>query len=196
MVTFLDTVQTNCTANPATWTCHPDTIFNTDPVAAAATFNWIITSPSPGKYEITSTDNPFGMNFKNRELELLDQGKDTEHYRFQLNTNKKTTPSQPISKEDEDAEVECAFAGTWLSADLYTRKARSYPDATNTPEEEPKFPVWPYAVRVEQSAAGGENVPSCKEVSNGKPITEGLGATDPSGSCSCLYKNWRTPSPY
>ena len=78
MVTFLDTVQTNCTANAATWTCYPYTIYNTSPSKSVATFNWVITSPSSGKYQISSTDNPFSIEFKNTDLDLLDQGKSTE----------------------------------------------------------------------------------------------------------------------
>lgn len=242
MVTFLDTIQTNCTANPATWTCHPNTIFNEDPIEAVAAFNWIISSSSGGKLQISSTqDNPFGIAFKNVELELVDEGKDAERYWFQTRKTKTVKPEKSITKDD--AEAECDFKGTSLQGYLYTKMARSYPDTEKgEPEGDADFPVWPYgtfksplsvmffsiptptpvfdpisinsahqspfrfylfqrhiltpspAVRVEQSVGGGPGVPSCRKVSGGDEITEGLETQDPSTLCSCLYKNWRTPS--
>lgn len=204
-------MQTNCTANPSTWTCHPYTEYNTDPVKAVATFNWVISSPSTGEYRISSTSSHFSLAFKNKELKLLDEGKDTERYRFQFSQTKTVTPTESLS--DDGAETECGFANTSLQAYLYTKMERGYPDPEKgDPDGDPESPVWPYgmyyefelvnlmltlllAVRVEQAAGGGENVPSCRK-SNGKQITEGLVAQDAGALCSCLYKNWRTPSPY
>lgn len=143
MITFLDTVQTNCTSNSATWTCYPYTEFNTDPNKAIATFNWIISSPSSGQYQISSTENPFSISFKNADLELLDQGQDTERYRFQLDQTKTVSPSQSIT--DDNAAVECDFDNTSLQAYLYTKMARSYPDTSKgEPDGSPSFPVWPF----------------------------------------------------
>jgi hypothetical protein len=53
------------------------------------------------------------------------------------------------------------------------------------------------AVLVEQSTAGGQDVPKCHKLSNGHQgdqITDGLEAQDATSLCSCLYKNWHTPS--
>lgn len=146
MVTFLDTIQTNCTANPATWTCHPNTIFNDDPIEAVATFNWIISSPSADKFRISSTeDNPFGIAFKNAELELLDEGKESERYRFQISKTKTVKPEKSIT--EDDAETECDFVGTSLQAYLYTKMARSYPDVDKgEPEGDADSPVWPFGM--------------------------------------------------
>ncbi|KAF2177657.1 hypothetical protein K469DRAFT_643878 [Zopfia rhizophila CBS 207.26] len=196
MVTFLDTVQTNCTSNPSTWTCFPYTIFNSDPNKALTTFNWIISSPSSGKYEISSTDNPPLISFKNEPLELLDQGQDTERYRFQLSQTKSVSP---IAKLTEDnSEAKCDFEGTSLQAYLYTRMGKTYPDTSKGESSgSPSFPAWPFAVRVEQAIGGGTGIPNCYKLSNGQPgdkITEGLESQDQGSLCSCLYKNWRTPS--
>ncbi|KAF1998675.1 hypothetical protein P154DRAFT_577782 [Amniculicola lignicola CBS 123094] len=196
MVTFLDTIQANCTANPSTWTCYPYTIYNDDKGKSVATFNWIIASPSAGKFTISSTDNPFSISFKNTALELLDAGQTTERYRFQMSQTKKVSPAASIT--DDDAAVECQYANTNLQAYLYTKMARSFPDTNiGEPSGDPSFPVWPFAVRVEQAVGGGENVPTCYKLNNGQPgdrVTDGLQAQDQGSLCSCLYKNWRTPT--
>jgi hypothetical protein len=51
------------------------------------------------------------------------------------------------------------------------------------------------AARIEQSAGGGENVPSCKTKS-GEKVTGGLKAQDANTLCSCMYRNWTPPRPY
>jgi hypothetical protein len=196
LLTFLDTVQTNCTQNPSTWTCYPYTDYNTDASKSLATFNWII-SGSKGKYQISSTDNPFSISFKNADLELLDEGESTERYRFQLSETKTVSPSSALS--DDNAAVECDFEGTSLQAYLYTKMARTYPNTSKgEPEGDSTYPAWPFAVRVEQAVGGGQGIPACYKLNNGQhgdQITQGLDAQDPSGLCSCLYKNWRTPAP-
>ncbi|KAF2258439.1 hypothetical protein CC78DRAFT_537752 [Lojkania enalia] len=198
LITFLDTVQTNCTSNPLTWTCYPYTIYNDSPEKALATFNWIISSPSSGKYQISSTDNPFSISFKNQELELLDAGKDTERYHFQLSQTKTVRPSKSLA--EDNAAAECEFKDTSLQAFLYTKMAKGYPDKSKgEPSGNPSYQEWPFAVRVEQAVAGAQNIPSCYKLNNGVPgesITENITPQDPSQLCSCLYKNWRTPSPY
>ncbi|KAF2751610.1 hypothetical protein M011DRAFT_474060 [Sporormia fimetaria CBS 119925] len=197
MVTYLDTIQTNCTSNPATWTCHPSTIYNEDTVAAVASFDWVITSPTEGKYQISSSgDNPYSINFKGAELKLQAEGKDSEHFRFQVSHTKTVTPLEPLS-EGEDAEVECDFTSTFLQAFLYTKRVRTYPNEDKGEGEgDAKSPAWPYAVRIEQSIAGGPDTPKCRKVSDKLPLKEKFATDDPSGSCSCLYRNANTPSPY
>ncbi|KAF2801571.1 uncharacterized protein BDZ99DRAFT_504509 [Mytilinidion resinicola] len=199
LVTFLDTVQTNCTANPDTWTCYPYTDFNTDPNKSIATFNWIITSPKANTFAISSTDNPFSISFSNTPLELLDEGLSTERYRFQLDaTNKQVSPSGSLTSDN--AAVTCFYNSTTLQAYLYTKMASSFPDASKGENSgNPSFPVWPFAVRVEQAIGGGQDVPNCWTLHNGVPdqqITDGLQAQAQGELCSCLYKNWRTPGVY
>jgi hypothetical protein len=200
LVTFLDTVQTNCTSNPDTWTCYPYTEYNTSPSKAIATFNWII-SGTAGSYKISSTDNPFAITFTNTALTLLDAGKETERYHFQLNLARSVSPSSNITTDN--SAVECQFPGTSLQASLYTRMSKSYPNAEKgDPTGDPISTPWPYAVRIEQVAGGGQNVPECyKSDKNGKVQMQGgpVGDFEPQDRgalCSCLYKNWRTPSPY
>jgi hypothetical protein len=197
-VSFLDTVQTNCTANPDTWTCYPYTTFNDDPNESMATFNWIITSPKANTFAISSTTNPYSISFTNTPLELLDEGLTTERYRFQLETNKPVSPSGSLTSDN--AAVNCFYNSTTLQAYLYTKMASSYPDASKGENSgNPTFPVWPFALRVEQIIGGGQDVPNCWTLNNGVPdqqITDGLQAQDAGQLCSCLYKNWRTPGTY
>ncbi|PSN67091.1 hypothetical protein BS50DRAFT_381727 [Corynespora cassiicola Philippines] len=184
MVTFLDTVQTNCTSNPSTWTCYPYTEYNTSPSKSVATFNWIIGTLN-GKLTITSTDNPFDISFKNADLELLDEGKSTERYRFQISSTK------TVTADIDGKSADCDFQYTSTQAYLYTKMAKTYPDTdTGDPTGDPSFPEWPFAVRVEQAVGGGESTPSCS--SSGKQIS--MDAQDAGNLCSCLYKNWRTPT--
>jgi hypothetical protein len=77
-ITFLDTAQSDCTANAATWTCPPTTNYYVDPQKALTILNWEI-SGTPGSYKISSNgqDATFGTMFQNEKLELVDSGKDT-----------------------------------------------------------------------------------------------------------------------
>ncbi|KAL1612608.1 hypothetical protein SLS60_000837 [Paraconiothyrium brasiliense] len=190
LVTFLDTVQTNCTSNPMTWTCAPYTTYYTSNSKSLATFNWAI-SGSKGAYKISSTDNPFSISFKNANLELLDEGKEQERYRFQIDQTKTVSPSTNLTSDN--AAVECDFIGN-LQGVLYTKMAKEYP-SDQDPDPDTSHTTWPYAVRVEQTAAGGEGVPSCyKTTSSGqKGDSVSLEAEDATTMCSCLYKNWHTP---
>ncbi|ORY16601.1 hypothetical protein BCR34DRAFT_96402 [Clohesyomyces aquaticus] len=194
-ITFLDTVQTNCTSNPATWTCYPYTEYNTSPSKSLATFNWIITGSS-GKFQISTTDNPFSLSFKNQPLVLVDQGQDTERYRFQMQQTKTVSPSSAIT--DDNAAVECDFESASLQAFLYTKMAKGYPDASKGESDGgPSFQTWPFAVRVEQAIGGGASTPTCYKISNGvrgQKIDANLSTQDAGNLCSCLYKNWRTPT--
>ncbi|KAH7138685.1 hypothetical protein B0J11DRAFT_22578 [Dendryphion nanum] len=191
LVTFLDTIQTNCTALSSTWTCYPYTIYNSSPSKSLAVLNWEIksSSSSKSKLAISSTKNPFSIEFSDVPLEFLDQGMETERYRFQIVQEKKVAPEKALTKDG--ATVECKFPDTSLQAVLYTKMAKTFPSSTES-DGNPSFPAWPFAVRIEQSAAGGSNVPACKKTGSGETVTEGLEAQDQSTLCSCLYKNWRT----
>ncbi|KAF2112164.1 hypothetical protein BDV96DRAFT_649524 [Lophiotrema nucula] len=195
LVTFLDTVQTNCTSNPSTWTCYPYTIYNTDHATSLATFNWIITSSSSGNYQISSTTNPFSISFNHTDLELLDEGKDTERYWFQMTATKTVSPSSSLT--DDNAAAECEFEGTSLQASLYTKMAKGYPEFST--DANPSYTTWPFAVRVEQTVGGGPSIPSCYKVNSdggqGDAIDDGFKAQDAGNLCSCLYRNYITPNP-
>ncbi|KAF1851540.1 uncharacterized protein K460DRAFT_401557 [Cucurbitaria berberidis CBS 394.84] len=190
LVTFLDTVNTGCTANPDTWTCAPFTNYYTDPQKALTVLNWEITG-SAGSYKISSKgqDSTFGTTFQNEKLQLLDAGKDQERYRFQFSRSKTVNMTGSLGKEKGD--FACAFGSTTLQGSLYTKMHRTFP-ADTIAVSGATSNVWPYAVRVEQSVAGGENVPSCKK-SSGESVTGSLKAQEAGTLCSCLYKNW-TPA--
>jgi hypothetical protein len=202
--TFLDTVETGCVSNAGTWRCYPYTVYNTDPVAAAATFDWIISPAPPGSntnFTISSTKNPFALMFTDITLALVDPGTDEERYTFQLQTNKTVIPDQSIT--DDDSQAICYFQAVSFQASLYTKMQKTYPqNSTSTASASPSAASgssssvsptpWPFAVRVEETSGGGDGVPDCYKTRNGVqgdpiPLTP-QGAAD---LCSCLYRNWR-----
>ncbi|KAH7391018.1 hypothetical protein DE146DRAFT_152601 [Phaeosphaeria sp. MPI-PUGE-AT-0046c] len=191
-VTFLDTVQSGCTANEATWTCAPNTNYYSDPQKALTVLNWEI-SGTAGSYKISSKgrDATFGTMFQNERLELLDSGKDTERYRFSITRTKSVNMTGSIGEQKGD--FSCDYGNTNIQGSLYTKMARSYPKDTIAVGDTGN-PAWPYAVRVEQTVAGGDNVPSCKR-SSGEKVSESLKAQDAGTLCSCLYKNWTPARP-
>lgn len=205
LVTFLDnTVTTDCTSDVATWTCAPYTSYYDDPQKALAVFNWEI-SGSTGAYKISSKgqDATFGTTFQNEKLELLDAGKSTERYRFQISRSKTVNMTGSIGEETGD--FECDYGATNLQGILYTQMQRTFPDDTIAVSNAASS-AWPYgecpshyfemncltsltAVKIEQSASGGVGVPSCKK-SSGEKVTKGLEDQKTSTLCSCLYRNW------
>lgn len=204
IVAFLDTVATGCTGNNATWTCAPFTDYYSDPQKALTVIDWEITGSS-GSYKISSKGaSDLDTTFQNAPLDLLDQGKDTERYRFQISRTKTVNMTGSIGSAK--GTFECDYGATNLQAYLYTKMTRSYPDDTISVPNAANT-VWPYgkqhqtptqsktqmlthsAVRIEQAVGGGENVPSCTK-STGEKITSGIKAQDAGSLCSCLYKNW------
>ena len=176
-----------------TWTCYPYTDYYTSTSKALATFNWVI-SGSAGAYKISSTDNPFSISFTNAPLDLLDEGKDTERYRFLIAQTTTVTPATNLTADN--AAVDCDFVGN-LQGSLYTKMAKEYP-SDREPSGDPSYDLWPYAVKIEQSAPGGKGVPNCykttKSGQHGESVTDDLEPQDAGTLCSCLYKNWHTPS--
>jgi len=124
-----------------TWTCYPYTDYYTDKSKSSATFNWAITG-SKGAYKISSTSNPFAISFKNADLELLDEGKDTERYKFQLQQMKTVSPSTSLT--DDGAAVQCDYSNTNLQASLYTKMDKAYPDDTTMGAGSPSYTTWPF----------------------------------------------------
>lgn len=142
LIAFLDTVQSACTANNATWACTPNTNYYDDPQKALTILTWTI-SGSAGAYEISSKgqDATFGTIFQNEQLNLLDAGKDTERYRFQLSRTKTVNMTGSIG--DQSGSFECDYGATTIQGSLYTKMARTYPQDTiavgNTDN-----PNWPF----------------------------------------------------
>jgi hypothetical protein len=147
--------------------------------------------------------------FQNEKLELLDAGKDTERYRFHISRTKAVNMTGSIG--DQKGDFECDYGNTNIQGSLYTKMAKTYPRETIAVPDTGN-PAWPFgksrippkdkcefankypAVRVEQTVAGGDNVPSCKSKSGDK-VTDGLKAQDAGTLCSCLYKNWTPAKP-
>ena len=203
--TFLETVDTGCTANPSTWRCYPYQTYNDSSTLSAATFDWIIsgTSPSrPTNYIITSSDNPFALTFDAEPLEFLDAGLSTERYVLRMSMDKVVIPSSPIT--DDDSIASCYYNGTTFVAQFFTRQEKTYPPASifssssatpsqSTATNKDDFHPWPYAVQIEQVIQGGDHVPTCYKSKDGHlggqvPNSPSLGPR--TGSCSCLYRNW------
>ncbi len=201
---FLDTVSTNCTSNEATWRCYPYTTYKESPTRSMATFNWIITAAdqesSSTDFVISSTDNPFALDFTNVSMRLVDAGLSSERYTFSVTTNKTVIPSAAITRDNTLAT--CFYNGTTFRAELYTKMSKVYqsaaspsttPDLGNSTGE--RFQLWPYAIRVEESIGGGDNVPACYRTTDGnlgERITDGLSAQPSGDKCSCLYKDFNT----
>lgn len=199
-------MTTDCTSINTTWACPPSTNYYADPQKALTILNWEI-SGSPGSYKISSNgqDATFGTMFQNEKLELLDAGKDTERYHFQISRAKSVNVTGSIG--DAKGSFECDYGATNIQGQLYTKMSRTYPKDTISVSSTGN-PSWPFgkmpnhdtqnipliyvvAVKVEQNVGGGDNVPSCKKKSG--ELVGGLKGQDASTLCSCLYKNW-TPA--
>lgn len=145
-MTFLDTVQSGCTANEATWACAPKIDYYSDPQKALTVLNWEI-SGTAGSYKISSNgqDPTLGTMFQNEKLELLDSGKDTERYRFSITRTKSVNMTGSIG--DQKGDFVCDYGNTNIQASLYTKMARTYPKDTiavgNTGN-----PAWPYGTYI------------------------------------------------
>ena len=210
LVTFLSSAQTNCTANPSTWTCFPYTTYASNPSGALATFNWAISSSSSSSsstHSITSTQDPFAITFASQPLSLLDAGQPSERYAFNLSMTKQVYPSGSITSDN--AATTCFYNSTTFQASLYTKMAKSYSGAGQAGSSidngggvggsgsGASFPEWPFAVQVEQVAAGGQDVPNCYKTDNGgigERITEGLAPEGAESECSCVYQNFDPPA--
>ena len=198
--TFLSSISTNCTSNPSSWTCQPSVTYSSDRAGSQAPFNWIIsttnTNPvSSPSFAISSTNNPFSIDFKKATLTLLDQGLDTERYSFKTIVPKTVFPASSFS-------IQCFYNETQFSANLYTKKPKTAPPvpaasssamANVAASSSTDFAEWKFAVEATQSIGGGVDVPDCYRYdNNGKPVgkvTEGYAERAEGQFCSCAYKN-------
>ena len=196
-MTFLDAITTDCTSKPINWDCGSPSTYHESPSAASAIYQWIIngsSSDSTSTFSISSTDNPFAINFANVPLTLVDEHLQTERYTFVTKTNKVSLPSLG---------VRCYYNDVIFEGSLYTQRPKSYfgpstgtttaetPDATNSSSS--AFENWKFAVDVKQSIGGGPNVPECYHVDNGvkgAKITDEITSETADDQCSCLYKNY------
>lgn len=197
--THLISVTTNCSSSQSSWTCLPYRIYSESPLDSIASHQWIIASSSPSSptnLTISSSDNPFNIQFANAALSLLDQGSDLERYTFTANFEKRV----PIIGDKS-----CFYPNASLKGVIYTKRAKSTttaesstasstslsPTATaDIPSD--KFAQWRYAVEATVSAFGGSSVPACYHMlgtSKGAQYSEGPSKTA-GDICSCEYKNY------
>lgn len=172
-----------------------------------ATFNWLILAASSGpspNFTISSTDNPFAINFSNATLKLLDAGSNDERYTFTTTVQKAVFPS---------FSVKCYYNDTHFTANMYTKKPKSYPqNFANTSNKASAtgaaatsgggaagapaggaFANWNFAVDATQSIGGGVDVPVCYNMNNGQVgsrVTSGYTVQPAQDFCSCAYKNY------
>jgi hypothetical protein len=185
--TYLSTIATNCTSNPATWMCYPYSTYAEARTQSSATFDWIIQPvPNSENYTISSTKNIFSILFTNASLSLLNPGTPEEHYFFQLSMSKPTKPTQPLG--DENVAATCIFPDTTLQGYLYTKMAKTYPN--NGTDHKGAYDPWPYAVKIEQVSGAVPGSPDCKDA-KGKSLGD-FSVEDSTQLCDCLYLNTGT----
>lgn len=111
-----------------------------------------------------------------------------------MNMIKTVKPTSNLTVDN--SATTCFFNQTTFQAYLYTKAERTFPtDSVSVTGA--SYTEWPYRVRVEQVASGGSDVPNCYKITDGnvgEKIQDGLEAQDASNLCSCLYKNWNTPT--
>ena len=185
---YLDSVSADCVSNPATWRCFPYSTYNSSGNNSKVVFDWVITeSPTASFYYISSTNDPFSINFSNVSLTLADQNLPTERYTFQTTLDEFIAPNADISGDNSAAK--CLFTGILFGASLYTKKTRTTPDPA-TPSSTGSVKIWPYAVDAMQTIGGGSNVPTCFKTSNHNPITNGITGESSSKQCKCDWRDF------
>lgn len=198
--TYLDTVTTNCTTVPADWQCAPYHTYSDSPSLALAADKWIIIdsgSPSSPNLTISSSNNPFNVEFVNASLTLVDPDSSSERYMFTAHFTKVVVPSPGVY---------CFFNDTVVEGNLYTKRAKSGPSKISgsstasaaqptATQDAPSdtFEEWKYAVQTTQSIGAGSTVPECFHMNNGvrgERASNGTKPQAPEDKCSCVYQNY------
>lgn len=87
----------------------------------------------------------------------------------------------------------CYFNQTTFQGYLYTKMAKTYPNnGTGSAQggQGEAYEDWPYAVRVEQTAAAASNTPTC--LGPDGQVLGDFSVSDTSEMCNCLYFNTGT----
>lgn len=197
--TYLDAVVTNCTSVAADWQCAPYHTYGDSPSLAVAKDQWIIIdsgSPSSPNLTISSSDNPFNVEFANASLTLVDADSSSERYTFTAHFNKVVVPTPGIY---------CYFNNTMIEGNLYTKRAKSGPSnmsgssmssaAQPTAAERVTsntYQEWKYAIQNTQSIGAGSTVPECFHMNNGVRGERAGNGTKPhtNDTCRCVYQNY------
>lgn len=199
--TYLASVSTACTPNSNTWRCFPYATYSETGSGADTQFNWIIapSEANASNYVISSSENPFALDFTNASLTLTDVGKATEAYQFSTAMQKIVVPNVTLTADG--ATTSCFYNHTTFSAVLYTKMGKTYPSSNTTtsssggtmPGTNGGYQSWPYAVQVTQVVDGGSSVPDCYEMNNGNTVAHvAIGTESATQSCNCVYENYGT----
>jgi hypothetical protein len=189
--TALTAVSTDCTSNPATFSCFPGSVYSAGaPNASAALWHWTITPLNSYAYAISSSANPFAPVFDNVPLTLVDGNQYTERLVFNFTLALPTVPAIDLVPGQHSAAT-CTFRTTVLSATLWTRTRADYP-ASIAAVPEPKeastnFAPWPFQVDIAEVQAPGAGVPECVDT---RGATLGDFSRAGGGSCGCWYANF------
>ena len=193
-MTYLQTSQSDCSSQAQDWSCYPYHTYTQSPSQAMSNFTWVITKSDNG-FSVSSTNNPWSINFDETPLIMVEPGTDNERYQFNTSLNKITVPSIGVN---------CFFNDTNLEGNLYTKKPQSYtPSGISTasaatapaPASSDDFQLWPYAVDVRQTIGGDQTVPECFRIQDnqkGDRITDGITPQPESSTCSCEYRNFNS----
>jgi hypothetical protein len=184
--TYLESISTSCTSNPATWLCYPYITYAESPNSSIAIFDWIIQPESQGSgtYIISSTNNPFSPIFTNITLALLDASLTSERYTFQIAMNKPVIPVTAVT--DSNLATTCYYNSTTFEASLYTKMTKSNLSNSTDKISDTTSGTWPYAAEVEQIALSGPNVPYCV---NAQYDQVGDFVVRNGQYCNCVYRN-------
>jgi hypothetical protein len=193
----LASVGTACTSNPATFLCWPYMTYNASTSASAVAFDWVVAAQPSGDLALSSSNNPFAITFSNASLTQHDAGTPQERYSFSLSLDKYVVPTGPI--DGSSTLAACWFNTTTLAGNLWTRRpadggAVANGTANSTAQMLADWPVWQFAFDVNQTIAGGQDVPECYQQAaaggEGARITTGLTAQPDSDECGCYWRNY------
>lgn len=218
IVTALRAVNADCTSNPNTWSCVPNTVYDPrDPgsfTASQSEFHWIIsntsstyavngteTTPDAGilaNLTISTTNNPLSIVFSDEALTYFNPASNSsaERYTFSFTMAKSVIPNMDIS--GTNTQSQCYFNQTTFSATLYLSAQRSYPEDNTTITSSTDETQWPYAIEILQSSPGGgqnggEITPVCYSYVDGRDgamLDAGLSAQSANSQCECGYRNF------
>ncbi|CAK3756299.1 Hypothetical predicted protein [Lecanosticta acicola] len=212
LLTALTNVTTTCTTNPTTWSCYPSVIYDPSDSDSAApimsTFNWVLrntsssyatirTAPTsdqgvPANLSVSSTDNPFGITFNDRNLTYISPSSNASAARYVFSFTMKKAVFPTTSLTSNGITTQCFFNQTIFTGTMYLSQPRTYPPS-GASTSGASYAQWPYAVDISQSSAGGDSTPACYEYVNGvigNRVTTALAPTSNSSQCLCDYRNF------
>lgn len=218
IVTALKTVNTGCTSNPNTWSCVPNTVYNSQDsstfAASMAEFHWILsntsviyatngsdTTPDAGvasNLTISTTNNPLSITFSDLPLTYYNPASNSSAERFSFNFSMPKSVIPNIDISGTGTQSRCYFNETTFTGTLYLSQPRKYPDSsTAVTSASGDDGEWPFAIEITQTSPGGETgdqiIPACYSYVDGKNgdlLDAGLFAQSADSRCECGYSNF------